>query len=251
MRGDLGLHAETLMRRVMTLRQDQSCFPVTAARSFGLVAALTAVTLVSACTSGEVGDVAVTTLTTPSVRESMPCAGTETDGADTATLSWQDVWPNAEGGGDALRVQDLRLCAASSDRTRVSMPRCAVGFPWRTADTANTDLAALGVVGVQLKHLVATPDAFVNETILSFEDPGSAGAKQLVKESIGCAQGEPPSQGSDANPTGWVRTQSGARLAVVESGSRLIAVEFADATLKQAQLQGIVNKAVDRSVNLG
>lgn len=71
---------------------------------------------------------------------------------------------------------------------------------------------------------------FVDETILAFDAPKSAGAKQLVKESIGCTQGDSPSQGSDANGTRWLRTESGSRLALVESGSWLIAVECADAS---------------------
>lgn len=217
-----------------------------------MVVALTAgVGSVSACTSGDVGAGPKMT-TTPSAGASLPCAVvTKTDGQDTSTLSLQDVWPNAGGGGHALNDKDLRRCAALPQNGPASTPQCLLGFPWRPGATADVDLAAVGVVGVQLTHLVKSSDVTVDETILSFDAPKSTGAAQLVKESVGCGQDDSPSQAGDVDRTKWVRTQSGTRLAVVESGSRLIAVEFADATLTQAQLQGIVNKAVDRTVNLG
>jgi hypothetical protein len=100
------------------------------------------------------------------------------------------------------------------------------------------------VVGVQFKHLVKSPDVFVDETILAFDSSKSAGAAQLVKESIGCGQGDSPSQASKADRTTWLRTPSGTRLALVESGTQLIAVEFGDPSLTQVQLQRVVDKAV-------
>lgn len=52
-------------------------------------------------------------------------------------------------------------------------------------------MAALVAIEVRLEHLVKSSDAFVDETILSFDGPGSTGAKQLVKESIGgCARSQ-------------------------------------------------------------
>jgi hypothetical protein len=236
----------------MSPRPERFRFPADVAKSFVMVVALTAgVASVSACTSGGVGAGPKAT-TTPSAGASLPCAAvTETEGRDTSTLSWQDVWPNAGGGGNALSVKDLRRCATPAQNRPALTPRCSLGFPWRSADKADVDLAAVGVVVVQLKHLVKSSDAFVDETILSFDAPKSAGAAQLVKESIGCGQGDSPSQGGDVDRTRWLGTSSGSRLALVESGSRLIVVEFADPSLKQAPLQMVVRKAVNLSVKLG
>lgn len=216
------------------------------------------IVFISACTSGDVRagpkpGPTTSPVSDVSAGEAEECAKAETDGPDTATLGLSDVWPIVGGenpGGEAISVKDLRRCAGSVDRA-ASFPLCRLGFPWRTAARADADLAALGVVGVQLKQLVKSPDAFVNETILSFDGPKSASAAQLVKESIGCGQGNSPSQGSKTDRTKWLRTSSGSRLALVESGSRLIAVEFADSTLKQAHLQTVVDKAMKLAANLG
>lgn len=187
-----------------------------------------------------------------SVGAAEPCVAV-TNGVDTATLGVTDVWPSAGGGGYSVRVHDLRPCNPSSPGRPDSGPLCAVGFPWRAAATADADLAALGAVEVRWKHLVKTADIFVNETIVSFAGPGpgSAGGAQLVRESIDCGHGVSAGQGTDPNRTRWLRTQSGSRVALVESGSRLVAVEFGDPSLKQAQLQAVVSKAMNLTVNLG
>ena len=89
-------------------------------------------------------------------------------------------------------------------------------------------MAALGVIQVRLKHLVKSSDAFVDETILSFDAAKSAGAKQLVKEPIGCTQGDSPSQGSDANRTRWMRAESGAPSAIGRGGTGVSLLALAE-----------------------
>jgi len=220
--------------------------------------------LLSACTSGDVvaADqfvvVASPTSADPSAA-GLGCARVDaTGGGDALTLVLTDVWPVAGGhraGGSALTDKDLRACPGSG--RPASYPSCQLGFPWRNAARADADLADLGVIGVQLKQLVKTKDLFVTETILTFGGPRSSGEAQLVRESIGCAQGDASSQGADATlgmgdagATTWIATRSGNRLAVVDSGNRLVAVEFTDASLKQTQLQVIVDKAVKLSAKL-